>query len=210
MQGFPHLWGPLTCHPRSTEMHTPAFPDSFSEKTRPHRQCKHHASSDLCSAQRDRSFFPKVESVPLYLCLWETRRQRGIKGKSDASQKTPVLSFVYNSLLPWSLFHRALYCTQPKYLLRSTNLSTNGCLCIAKIALWIFPVAQTVKNLPARKETWVWSLGQKDPLEKGMATHSSILAWRIPWTEEPGGPQSMGSQRVRHDRVTNIHTHKIA
>ena len=56
-----------------------------------------------------------------------------------------------------------------------------------------------VKNLPVMQETWVQSLGQKDPLEKGMATHSSILAWRIPWTEEPGGPQFMGLQRVGHD-----------
>ena len=55
-------------------------------------------------------------------------------------------------------------------------------------------VAQTVKNLPATQETWVRSLGWEDPPEEGMATHSSILAWRIPWTEEPGGLQSMGSQ----------------
>ena len=60
-------------------------------------------------------------------------------------------------------------------------------------------VAQTVKNLPAMQETWVQSLGQEDPLEKGMATHSTILAWRIPWTEESGGLQSIDSQRVRHD-----------
>ena len=60
-------------------------------------------------------------------------------------------------------------------------------------------MAQTVKNLPAMQEAWVQSLGQEDPLEKGRSTHSSILAWRIPWTEEPGGLQSMGSQRVRHD-----------
>ena len=60
-------------------------------------------------------------------------------------------------------------------------------------------VAQKVKNLPAIQETWVRSLGQKDPLEKVVVTHSRILAWRIPWTKEPGGPQSMGSQRVRHD-----------
>ena len=60
-------------------------------------------------------------------------------------------------------------------------------------------MAQMVKNLPAMQETQVRSLRQEDPLEKGMATHSSILAQRIPWTEEPGGPQSMGSQRVRHD-----------
>ena len=56
-----------------------------------------------------------------------------------------------------------------------------------------------VKNLPAMQEIWVLSLDQDDPLEKGMATHSSILAWRIPWTEEPGRLQSMGSHRVRHD-----------
>ena len=60
-------------------------------------------------------------------------------------------------------------------------------------------VAQKLKPLPALQETWVQSLGQKDPLEKKMATHSSILAWRIPWTEEPGGLKSMGSQRVGHD-----------
>ena len=62
-----------------------------------------------------------------------------------------------------------------------------------------FLVAQTVRNLPAVQETQVQSLGWEDPLEKGMTTHSSILAWRIPWTEEPGGLQSMGSQRVEHD-----------
>ena len=56
-------------------------------------------------------------------------------------------------------------------------------------------VAQMVKNLSAMWETWVRFLGWKDPLEEGMATHSSILAWRIPWTEEPGGLQSMGSQK---------------
>ena len=59
-------------------------------------------------------------------------------------------------------------------------------------------VAQTVKNLPAGQETWVQSLGPEDPLEKERATHSSILAWEIPWTEEPSGLQLMGSQRVGH------------
>ena len=65
-------------------------------------------------------------------------------------------------------------------------------------------VAQIVKSLPAMWETPVRSLGQGDPLEEGMATHSSPLAWRIPWMEEPGGLQSMGQQRVRHDYVTNF------
>ena len=59
-------------------------------------------------------------------------------------------------------------------------------------------MAQTVKNLPEMQETQVPSLGQEDPLEKGMATHSSILVWRIPWTGETGGLQSMGLQRVGH------------
>ena len=60
-------------------------------------------------------------------------------------------------------------------------------------------VAQLVKNSPAKQETQVQSLGWEDPLEKDMATHSSTLAWKIPWMEEPGRLQSMGSQRVRHD-----------
>ena len=60
-------------------------------------------------------------------------------------------------------------------------------------------MTQKVKNLPAMQDTQVQSLDQEDPLEKGMATHSSILAWKIPWTEEPGGLQSMVSQRIGHD-----------
>ena len=71
--------------------------------------------------------------------------------------------------------------------------------CIVLITLWAFLVAQSVNSLPAMWETWVHSLGWEDPLEKEMATHSSILAWRIPWTEEPGGLQSMRSQRVGHN-----------
>ena len=64
---------------------------------------------------------------------------------------------------------------------------------------WASLVAQLVKNPPAMLETWVQSLGWEDPLEKEMATHSSTLAWKIPWTEEHGRLQSMGSQRVGHD-----------
>jgi len=65
-------------------------------------------------------------------------------------------------------------------------------------------VAQVVKCLPTVQETQLQSLGQKDLLEKEMATHSSILAWKIPWTEESGRLQSMGSQRVRHDWATSL------
>ena len=67
------------------------------------------------------------------------------------------------------------------------------------IPCWDSLVAQMVKNLPEVRETQVQSLGWEDPLEKEIATHSSILAWRTPWTEEPGGLQSVGSQRVGHD-----------
>ena len=66
----------------------------------------------------------------------------------------------------------------------------------------IFLVAQMVKNLPSMQKTWVWSLGRKDLLEKEMAIHSSILAWRIPWTQEPGKP--WGHKRVRHNWATKL------
>ena len=62
-----------------------------------------------------------------------------------------------------------------------------------------FPIGSVVKNPPVVQETWVSFLDCEDPLEEGMATHSSVLAWEIPWTEDPGGLQSVGSQRVRHD-----------
>ena len=73
----------------------------------------------------------------------------------------------------------------------------------------LISVAQVVKSLPAMQETWVWSLGLGNPLEKGMATHCSILAWRIPWREESGGLQPMGLQRIRHDWATNTSTINI-
>ena len=67
-------------------------------------------------------------------------------------------------------------------------------------------MVQMIKNLPAIQGTWVWSSGQEDPPEKGKVAYYSILAWRIPWIEEPGGLQSMGSQRVRHDWAANTST----
>ena len=67
------------------------------------------------------------------------------------------------------------------------------------VITWTSLVFQMVKNLPTMWETWVQSLNWEDPLEKEVATHSSILAWRIPWAEKSGGVQSMGSQRFGHD-----------
>ena len=68
-------------------------------------------------------------------------------------------------------------------------------------------VAQMVKRLSTVWETWVRALGWEDPLEKEMATHSRTIAWKIPWTEEPGRLQAMGSQRVGHDQATSLHFH---
>ena len=73
------------------------------------------------------------------------------------------------------------------------------CFCEANLWKWNSPVAQMIKRLRTMRETRVQSLGQEDPLEKEMATHSSILSWKIPWTDDPGRLQSIGSQRVRHD-----------
>ena len=75
--------------------------------------------------------------------------------------------------------------------------------------IWVSLVAQSVRNLPTMQQTWVWSLGWKDSLEKRMATLSSILVWRIPWTEEPGVLQSMGLKRVRHDWATNTQSNSV-
>ena len=71
---------------------------------------------------------------------------------------------------------------------------------------WSSLLAQIVKNMPVMQETWIWSLGQEDPLKKGMAAHSSILAWRVSWTEEPGRLQSVESQRIGHNWATNTST----
>jgi len=80
--------------------------------------------------------------------------------------------------------------------------------CIPLCTIWASLVAQ--KHLSTMWETWVWSLGQEDPLEKETATHSSTLAWKIPWVEKPGRLQSMGLQRVRHDWASSLtHTHFV-
>ena len=83
-----------------------------------------------------------------------------------------------------------------------------GCHFLLQSLSYSFLLSQMVKNLPAMQKTRVQSLRQEDPLEKGMDTHSSILAWRIPWTEVPGGLQPMGSQRVGHDWATNTFPRK--
>ena len=80
-----------------------------------------------------------------------------------------------------------------------SGCNSNNSVIVPLRRCFVALLAQRLKRLPAVRETWVRSLGWEDSLEKETATHSSILAWRIPWTEEPGGLQSPGSQRVRHD-----------
>ena len=92
---------------------------------------------------------------------------------------------------------------KPFYDSVSSSLNSTGNSAISWVIGMIL-VAQRLKHLPAMREAWVQSLGWEDPLEKEMATHSSILAWRIPWMEEPGGLQSTGSQRVGHDWATSL------
>ena len=97
------------------------------------------------------------------------------------------------------MFHRKIF----DFLLNVISMETFASIIMAdpfiKHVEYDFPVAQTVKNLPVMQETWVLSLGWEIPLEKGMAIHSSIPAWRIPWIEKPGGLQFVGLQRVGHD-----------
>ena len=91
-------------------------------------------------------------------------------------------------------------------LVEEINIFESICLHSIKFVQWklCIDIFGYMYLLSAMWETWIWSLAWEDPLEKEMATHSSILAWRIPWMEEPGGLQSMGSQRVRHDWETSL------
>ena len=100
---------------------------------------------------------------------------------------------------------------------RRVGIQTSSDHCLLLLAVystslysWGSPSGAAVKNLPAMQETRIWYLDQEDPLEKEIATHSSILAWEIPWTEEPGGLQSMGTQRVRNDWSNLAHTDVMA
>ena len=134
-----------------------------------------------------RCIFHKIQGLAFwlihFLCLCSHLHQSSF----PQSIPTPVSKFI-SSCTPH--FLRGPLGQEPLFLAPN----------ITPILLLLgFPVAQMVKNLLAMQKTWVRFLGQEDPLEKGMATHSSILAWRIPWTEEPGGLQSMGSKRARHD-----------
>ena len=122
-------------------------------------------------------------------------------------QPSPQMSLL-SKLLPWA--HLVFWAGATLFNLYGPEINKpfsapefNISICVASLSIGASLVAQTVKNLLATQDIWVWSLGWEEPLEKGMVTHSSILAWRIPWTEEPAGLQFLRSQTVRHDWATN-------
>ena len=148
-----------------------------------------------------------------------------VMGPSEKSShiRGSSLELDVNRLWPWFCIHMFRTDSQTHFshtqvrLGRTTEKSVKVSLFLSPIKIFCLPnptrsslVAQSVESLPAMRETrfdWIWSsCGQEDPLEKGMATHSSVLAWRFPCREEPSGLQSMGSQRVGHDWMTNNFT----
>ena len=170
-----------------------------------------HGHSPLISAPCAPAW--QLQSVPIRrvcvcvcVCTWGVGDAGGEWGRKGNMMGTMVLSgFIFLQSFSFHVWTLTLETPNPILWLffpgvfMITFLGGQWCF------LWASLVAETVKNPPAMQETQVQSLGWEDPLEEVMATHSSILALRIPWTEEPGGLQSMGSQRVGCRWVTNTH-----
>ena len=155
-------------------------------------------------------------------CTMETNSHRGkmllvfffLRGIKNVSYSVSVFEACWSfgiwfgescSFSSWATFITLGLRTGSTFLSDSKSVigSFAWICCVWGNRIWpVSLMAQMVKNLPAVWETWVWSLGWEDPLGKGVTTHSSILAWRIPWTEETGGLQSMVSQKVTHNWLT--------
>ena len=144
---------------------------------------------------------------PIYRAALETQTDRGDLRTQWGKEKVGWIGRV-----AWHIYTAVCRTDSPWWKAAVWHRELSSVLCDdlegwGGARIWAPLVAQMVKNPPAMRETWVRSWGPEDPLEKGMATHSSILAWRIPWTEEPGRLQSMGLQRVQHDWA--IFTHSV-
>ena len=127
-----------------------------------------------------------------------------VKSESEVAQSCPTLSDLMDCSLPGSSVHGILQARVLEWgaIAFSTNMEQRALIPSLKLQ-WASLVAQRLKRQPPMRETWVPSLGREDPLEEEMATHSSILAWEMPWTEEPGGLQSMQLQEL--DMTENTH-----
>ena len=141
----------------------------------------------------------RFKHLPLMQETWVQSLGREDPLEKEMATHSSILAW----RIPWMEVHNTVQDTGIKTILKKKkcNKKQNGCLGTSL-------VAQTIKCLSTMRETWVQSLGREDPLEKEMAIHSSTIAWKIPWTEEPGRLQSMGSQRVGHDRATSLSLYK--
>ena len=128
---------------------------------------------------------------------WETKDKPQANGSYTIRQiRVKIMEYTHIHIHPWANSKQS-----NRNKVQYIDLAHNG---KKKKLFTTSLVVQTVKRLSIRWETWVQSLGREDPLENEMAIHSSIIAWKIPWTEEPGRLQSMGSQRVGHNWVTSL------
>ena len=178
--------------------------------------------------------FPKSGSFPMsWVCIrWPKYQRFSISPSSEYSRlvsfridwfdllavhRTPESLLQHYSLKASVLWSSAFFMVQLShtYMTTGKTITLTIWTCVDKVMFLLFNtlsrfvcraslVAQTVKHLPAMRETQVRFLGREDPLEKKMAIHSSTLAWKIPWTEEPDRLQSMGSRRIRHDWATSL------
>ena len=144
--------------------------------------------------------WPGIEPGPPALGMWSLNHWITSTFPALQSLELPASTITWTNSLKWISIH--MY----KYIWL--------CACVLYVYIYAnsFPGGRVVKNLPTQgtQETWVWSLVREVPLEKEKATHSSILAWKIPWTEEPGSLQPMGLQRVRHDWAhRHMHTQTL-
>ena len=183
----------------------------WAEKTRCFRQRKSSCSWNryFCRPPRPWDSSGKNIGVGCHFLLQCMK----VKSESEVAQSCPTFSdpmdwsLLGSSVHEWGAIAFSDNCDDSRYFICFEFLIYAKILVVPFLLNFLFCTgAQIVKNLSAMWETSIQSLGCKDPLEEGIATHSNILAWRFPWTEEPGGLQSMGSQRVGHDWVINIFT----
>ena len=189
---------PLKCVPAARNLRTSS---SFIYRTS--ENCRHHENFPLSYGDRGQCHIdPSLGST-------EVQKDSTYITWSSSVRKICLSYLIYFSVTYISVYISLILWVTIQYYIIYFIVGTIMALAIGSFQvgscvpltyfLLVFEHLLTLKNLPEMQEIWIWSLGQEDPLEKEMATLSSILAWEIPWTEEPGGLHFMGPQRVRHD-----------